>query len=1171
MDPWAGLAADVAKRKLAYLNALVIPFTPGNADQEALVTANRRGYLKGSHNGCDGKKPTATQAEQNQAGADAGNDLVTWFDSPALRAQPFDVIGNEDVNVVNARLTTTAPSPTDPTSLPLPPDFTAEPPGLGDHVPARTVLGVGGRLGSDVIGDIRGILSAAKVFDDTPAGAASSLVDLVTASLADQTVPPPSPSSTDPPTLHGIRLLLPRDLADQVDTALLEGDLDLAAEGKLMAGGGGGFGLGRASDEVVKAADALSRMGYWQGMSLTEAMVDLADIVLPADTPDRDHQKQRIRDHLYAFAVIHNRHALPIPDGFGWPTWDHIGIYWWRAVLLRHCVEHVLSTKDTADFHSTDLLRFALRYGLFGDAPDRRVPGFVGDTIKVSLLNFKYWFDQMADGRPGGHDWEQDKDVEMTFWSENHSILFPSSEFLAGQLWPQETFTYWDQNKATKAGTGSDHQDWARARLLTWLDHRLAFGFGEWRAPGYYNEDLPPLLNLAEFATDDEISTKAAMAVDLLLFDLARFTCGGSFGDTAGRAYWEHKAYGWGQSVGEAVEILFGSRGDFLGTENTAVALSTSTYEIPQVLLAIGRDRGVLDRTVPFTDRSRLGITFDEASKYGLDINEANIAFWWAAMAYFDHTIDVTKDVARKYGNLARTPPFNTVFMLGDDAFHTLLYDTLETAGGIILTEGGAALAMLLPFPIDLLAMGVSLAGIEATLEGLWNLLGDMLSSIENLGKSILHEFGLADDDRPTIPESALQKALDGIITNFNRGSVLSRANIVTHSIGDAMLSSVQNHQASLFSFQKQAWQATIDTDCCIWTTAPFTSTDFSSMAHGWLEMLKDLGQLKPIDALADVGLSLGPVNDALAGMLGHDGPNYWTGSVALPMVVQYERAAIIAYNLSNKQRAATDATTHAWFPKDQFDEVDQVDAGGGTWTFGRRGQGFVALFSARKVTFTSDGNWKDKELNAPGGSNIWICHIGNQTMFARPFTVPLSPAQAQAMNQPDYLASKAFGIFKDETLAAYLNISGVGSWNQLEASFDLPRATAPSGSSPRLELFYDDAVGRFAGTDIPLDEFPRFDNRYMDADSFTYQPSSMGGLSPQVQRPSQNHTVAWDSRRWSMRHDQTGLSLTHDLDGPTRQFDRQVPPTASEPMPRRLVDGGLSTVRRAAPRRRAI
>jgi hypothetical protein len=244
-----------------------------------------------------------------------------------------------------------------------------------------------------------------------------------------------------------------------------------------------------------------------------------------------------------------------------------------------------------------------------------------------------------------------------------------------------------------------------------------------------------------------------------------------------------------------------------------------------------------------------------------------------------------------------------------------------------------------------------------------------------------------------------------------------------------------------------------------------------------------------------------------------------------MPMVVQYERASIIAYNLPNDVRLASDATTHAWFPKAQFDETDQVDASGGTWTFGRKDDGFVALFSARKTRWTNeDGNlWNDRELLAEGGSNIWICHIGNTTLFR--------PSARSG-------AHEAFEVFKKETMAAYLTISGVGSWNQVHASFDIPRAQARNGNSPRLELFAGDHKGRFAGEDLVLDEFPRFENRY--------------------------GTVAWGDRRYRFLHEQTGLYLSHDLDTPRREHNHQLDTSvANQARARRLRNGSLTAVRR--------
>ena len=74
---------------------------------------------------------------------------------------------------------------------------------------------------------------------------------------------------------------------------------------------------------------------------------------------------------------------------------------------------------------------------------------------------------------------------------------------------------------------------------------------------------------------------------------------------------------------------------------------------------------------------------------------------------------------------------------------------------------------------------------------------------------------------------------------------------------------------------------------------------------------------------------------------------------------------------------------THAYFPTERFDEVRQV----GNWTLGRRGDGYVALWSWRPtqwrthdpaVTFTN-GLTQPFDLVAPGGAdNAWVVQVGD-------------------------------------------------------------------------------------------------------------------------------------------------------------------------------------------------
>src|SRR5262249_10178623 len=127
-----------------------------------------------------------------------------------------------------------------------------------------------------------------------------------------------------------------------------------------------------------------------------------------------------------------------------------------------------------------------------------------------------------------------DDGADMTYWSENHRILFATAEYLAGQHFPDEMIvSAWKHRKTGRtpqAGdkTGRQHMENARPRVLAWLNERLRMGFAEWNAPGYYEEDLLPLLNLADFVVDDDIRTRASMVLDLIIFDMARFQLGGA-------------------------------------------------------------------------------------------------------------------------------------------------------------------------------------------------------------------------------------------------------------------------------------------------------------------------------------------------------------------------------------------------------------------------------------------------------------------------------------------------------------------------------------------------------------------------------------------------------------------------------------------------------------------
>jgi hypothetical protein len=945
------------------------------------------------------------------------------------------------------------------------------------------------------------------------------------------------------------------------------------------------------TDEAYNVRRAVLAMAiWWRKSAVTEAQ--------PVDKGAASLLQELFEDHVW---IPPKGDHSDYPD-FIWPPYTREGLYWWRTIVKPQCIDQCFALNETADFHSTDLIRLL---NLF-PAPDTRIPDYVRNAAALALLWFKYWWDELPAKDGGGADI-----AEMTMWSENHQILFGQSQLLAGVMFRHMAFARSGTVASGANRTGQDHIREALTRVERWLDLRLAFGFSEWNAPGYYNEDFPPLFNLVDFCNSDDpgitdadegpaltrIKVKAAMVLDVMIFDCARFTCRGSFGATAGRAYWEHKSYGWEQSIGNIIEILFGTRGDFTDTESAAVALATSTYNVPEALLGIGLDRAVLDQSQPFTDRTRVSIDFDDAEQFGIGFqSEEDIAFWWGLEAYYtDRTLELTKSVVQRHANLQKCGPFAPLYAISEGWLVEALVNLISITLDYLKVRLGVALVVALPFPLDLVAAGIEgksiVEGVVDFFKDAWEYLGTIAKSgpwkgaaegaaggaivagapgaiVGGVGGFFIGLFGGGDkSDQPHIPDTVLQHLLEKLLVTFNQGTVLSTASIVTYSNGDAMLSSVQNHLPGLTSFQKQPWMANLGCDACVWTTARFMAPDLGSYVSAWSRFFGDLGLLRLHEAAADVLET--PVLQYLgkgSDLFGHDGPNYWTGSLALPMIVQHENAAIIAYNVPAVQRSASGFSTHAWFPKQAFDETRKRDCNEGTWFFGRKdhfdnglrvGSGYVALFSAIKADWTNEAgnNWNDKEImtELPGvnfleGSNIWISVVGNERQFG------------------EVANGKQFDTFCEEIQNAYLHVSGVGSVNQLECSFDIPRATAPAGRFPRLELFYGDAskAGRFAGDDIALDNFPRFENRYV-TQMVAIAPSG-GGLRPQVEGFATAKSVGFGSTAYRISHPPTGLVLDHNTTAPERRLTSQLDAVSQGARFRRLHDNSLAPIRRSRP-----
>ncbi|QXC59979.1 hypothetical protein KSP35_16610 [Aquihabitans sp. G128] len=201
-----------------------------------------------------------------------------------------------------------------------------------------------------------------------------------------------------------------------------------------------------------------------------------------------------------------------------------------------------------------------------------------------------------------------------------------------------------------------------------------------------------------------------------------------------------------------------------------------------------------------------------------------------------------------------------------------------------------------------------------------------------------------------TADDPTIRTLASSLATQVNPG-LLTQVDTYTWRSPAVMLSTAQDWRPGQRGEQDHVWQATLDPDALVFTTHP--RDDVPS---------KD-------DPNANEG--------------------YWTGDGAIPRSAQHENVSISIYapQYEGGSGVGTGAyaftyldETHAFFPTEHFDQVVQRDG----WTIGRKGDGYVALWSARPTEwrrYAADeftrGLTEPFDLVAKGGADdVWITEV---------------------------------------------------------------------------------------------------------------------------------------------------------------------------------------------------
>ena len=253
---------------------------------------------------------------------------------------------------------------------------------------------------------------------------------------------------------------------------------------------------------------------------------------------------------------------------------------------LEGAIERIDIREDCADFTACGLIRFYIEN-------EHRLADENKAEIKECLTGFKYWMDQY-DGRVDS----------MCHWSENHQILFATTEYLAGCQWPDAIFA--------DGKNGEEHVAMAKERIEAWMSQRYYHGFNEYYSNNYYPEDIAPMANFIQFAReeDSDMVDRMKIVMDIIWIDIAtqsykyvdnNGTTQYAFMSASGRMYMDNKSSDdTGNRLRPYINLVLGNGDDYKTNNNRffvcfrrmyeATVDGEPIYQLPEVIKEIFND-----------------------------------------------------------------------------------------------------------------------------------------------------------------------------------------------------------------------------------------------------------------------------------------------------------------------------------------------------------------------------------------------------------------------------------------------------------------------------------------------------------------------------------------------------------------------------------------------------
>lgn len=274
------------------------------------------------------------------------------------------------------------------------------------------------------------------------------------------------------------------------------------------------------------------------------------EAVLPRALPTVAERKRQALELLARYGEQNTNRALAILATCGdMAEAEH---------LLAIQSDYIRQRYDCSDFYIVYYPYILRTYGSRGSGV---LSQETEQELTDCLLGFRYWIDE-----PGND--------AMWFWSENHALMFHTCQLLAGELFPDETFT-------NSGMTGRQLQAKAKGLLYAWFASFRRVGLAEWNSSPYLPIDTLGFGSLYAYAQDPAMRELGRQGLDYAYYLLAIHSQKGIFACSSGRTYIKEQFGNWSNCPSGLSWIGYG-----YGVPGHAgkgiVSLCLSDYEPPR-------------------------------------------------------------------------------------------------------------------------------------------------------------------------------------------------------------------------------------------------------------------------------------------------------------------------------------------------------------------------------------------------------------------------------------------------------------------------------------------------------------------------------------------------------------------------------------------------------------